>query len=190
MLMGTGNLLDVIISGSNLPAGTVVPTQAVPSTTQAQPARSPFDPTPATHIAVATPVATVSTAPAQPAPVTTAAETIAQHETELVYNGFAPNASGQYVLPAAVIAAQAALGVTAQLVAAAFALGGQGMYGTWANAGFTATVDAAGDVVVSPPGLTVATTYPLGLTGTEWLLIAGAAAVLIYFLMSKKGGRP
>ena|ERR1700690_373938 len=32
-------------------------------------------------------------------------------------------------------------------------------------------------------------TYPLGLTGTQWLLIAGAVTILIYFLVSHKGGK-
>ena len=42
------------------------------------------------------------------------------------------------------------------------------------------------------PGATavvVATTnYPLGLTGTEWLMILGASALLLYFLLGRKGG--
>ena len=64
-----------------------------------------------------------------------------------------------------------------------------------------ATVDAVGNVVpvtaavtnTPPPAssiavLPVASAYPLGLTGTQWLMILGASALLLYFLLGRKGG--
>ena len=64
-----------------------------------------------------------------------------------------------------------------------------------------ATVDAVGNVVpvaavvtnTTPPAssipvLPVAAAYPLGLSGTQWLMILGGVAVLAYFLLIRKGG--
>ena len=45
-------------------------------------------------------------------------------------------------------------------------------------------VGVADSITTPAPG----SSYPLGLTGTQWLMILGAAAVLAYFLMHK-GGR-
>ena len=67
-----------------------------------------------------------------------------------------------------------------------------------------ATVDAVGNVVpvaavvtntpVPAPSSTLileaqaASAYPLGLSGTQWLMILGGVAVLAYFLLIRKGG--
>ena len=198
MLIGLGSdtpaWLDALAAGTAPapPAGSPAANALVgsatpnPAPTAQSRLRSGLGPERASNVSTST--AAVALLPSNPIPAP-AAPTAEDVTADLLTSGYTQTSSGVYVLPAAHVSGGNPA-VTADLMVSGFNSAAMGTgFGILRAAGYTASVNASGDLVIAAPGASVATAYPFGLTGTQMLLLAGAAALLLYFVFMRKGGR-